>query len=85
MTRQIPEGMHVRLDYHEHPRGISAVLLDQQGNIQSVGFAKYNAKDEAFNMAQGEKIAIGRAVTRAVNLIPRGNIVLNMLYPVVVP
>jgi hypothetical protein len=64
MTRQLTDGLHVRYDYHEHPRGISAVVLDGDDRIKAVGFAKYNPRDPGFNLALGERIALGRAMQK---------------------
>jgi hypothetical protein len=65
---QVPAGLRARFDYHEHPRGISAVLTSvHTGQIVSVGFAKFSTEDAGetdFSPALGERIALGRALAR---------------------
>lgn len=64
MTRQLPDHLSVRYDYHEHPTGVSAVLTTDEGHIAAVGFAKFNHRDPAFSFDLGERIALGRALGR---------------------
>lgn len=65
MTRQLPEGWNARYDYHEHPRGLSAIVTDDRGKIVSVGFAKFNPRDGQFDYQIGRRIALGRALKAA--------------------
>ena len=84
MTRQLPAGMKVRYDYHEHPRGISAIVMTDSGEVKAVGVAKYNPEDEAFSMALGEKVSLQRALFHLDEIVPRGNASLNLVYPVII-
>lgn len=64
MTRQLPDNLSVRYDYHEHPTGVSAILLDDDGHVVEIGLAKFNHRDPVFSFGLGERIALGRALAR---------------------
>lgn len=61
---RLPTGFDVRYDYHKEPRGMSAIVLDRNGHVRSVGFAKFNPRDGQFNLEQGKDIALGRALSK---------------------
>ncbi len=63
MRFQLPEDHTVRFDYHEHPHGITAVVLDAGGVVVGVGVAKHNPTDD-WRLGQGMSIALGRALAR---------------------
>ena len=67
----LPRNWHVRYDVHDHPRGVSAVVLDSSRNIKAVGFAKFNPRDENFSINTGESIALGRALSKIPHLTRR--------------
>lgn len=65
MTRfYMPRGYRVRYDWHQHPRGVSAILIRPNGKVRSVGFAKFNPNDGEFKGSLGAQIALGRALSK---------------------
>ena len=67
----LPRNWHVRYDVHEHPRGISAIVIDPTNHIKAVGFAKFNPRDEHFSVETGSGIALGRALAKIPHLTRR--------------
>jgi hypothetical protein len=61
MRYSLPEGYQVRYDYHEHPHGITAVIIGPNRDVRAVGVAKHNPDDE-WSLHRGRDIALGRAL-----------------------
>lgn len=73
---ELPQGWVVRYDYHEHPRGLSAIVADAIGEVRGIGFAKFNPRDPEFKASTGQQIALGRALARVATFDQHGRPVL---------